>query len=600
MLAKVGPWGLAALFLAGLSLLSASLIGVRWLTVALAVLGVLAALLGLAATWKTQPTSWPGLALGLTFSVVALGLSLFAPGLLNRYWAMDALVSDPELSALVRVPQDQPLAPGQPLPNDSWVDAATEGVRQDALFIRVKSAQAGSLPGLKVAPYLLVHFLLDQVRPERTITFQEFPKDRPLPVLTDDSGRSYKFVGHQARRFSPAFDLNPLRLDHYLIFAPPPPEVESLKLVIPASAWGRTGAYRFHIKGIQREAPPDLVKLTAQYKTLLRSPPTMPPDPNLGRAVFFKNCQECHTLFGIGNKVGPDLTASKRTDFEFLVTSVINPSAEIAKGFDPHIVYKTNGAIFTGIIKEQNANTITFQTSNRMEVVRRKDIEEMQPSKVSLMPTGLLKELDQHEVRSLFAYLSGREQVPLLGRKDTVVYFSSYGKTLTGWRSARGHWQVDRGQIVAPEPQGGQPALLVNDLLLLDDFRVTLKLNPGKSGGGALLIRAEGTPDNVSSGVRVEFTAGGRVVLVGGDGKRADPIAGGPGADNLLRADSVNQLEIQVVGQRLQVRLNGKEAAELAEAGLPARRVIALEGPNISGIEVRFADLDLRLLPDKE
>ena len=39
---------------------------------------------------------------------------------------------------------------------------------------------------------------------------------------------------------------------------------------------------------------------------------------------------------------------------------------------------------------------------------------------------------------SLLAYLSGRAQVPMLARGDTVTFFSSFGPDLNYWQRARG------------------------------------------------------------------------------------------------------------------------------------------------------------------
>src|SRR5206468_12838385 len=66
--------------------------------------------------------------------------------------------------------------------------------------------------------------------------------------------------------------------------------------------------------GIVRSSPADKKKLIEDYKRLLSSPEprTLNPEPYLGRAVFAKTCQQCHTLFGTGGKVGPDITGSQR------------------------------------------------------------------------------------------------------------------------------------------------------------------------------------------------------------------------------------------------------------------------------------------------
>ncbi len=597
--ATIRPWGPAAVVLAGLGLLTAFLVDVRALPLGLGGLGLVATALGLCAGRGGRgDRSW--LLAGGVLSAAVCGLALVAPLIPRTIGQAGPAGGEAEPGAapageLLRVPRERPLDPGKPLADGDWADAATEALRRDDWFLRVESARAGRLPGLGGTSHLLVHFFLYQNGRDRTITFTGFAKGARRPALTDAAGRSYAFAGHQPRRFSPAFDLVPLRLDHFLVFALPPADSGPLKLEIPASAWGETGTCRFLIKEVAREAAPDLVKLTAHYRNLLRRPPRQPPDPSLGRALFFKNCMECHTLFGAGNKVGPDLTASKRNDLDFLVTSVANPSAEIAKGFEPWVVVTASGQIYTGIIKEQTAAAVTLQTASRKVVLPRDEIDELRPSKVSLMPTELLKPFSEHEVRSLFAYLSGKAQVPMLATEETAVYFSAYGQTLMGWRGVRGRWRVAGREIVAPGPAAGRPALLVHDLLLRDDFHVTLKFHPGAGGGGAVWVRAEGAPDGAASGARVGLTVGERVTLVGGDGKRA-----GPGEAGTVQPDAWNQLELIAVGRGLRVRLNGRDAAVLEDAHLPARRVIALEGPDAAGQSLRFANLDLRLLSEKK
>ncbi len=60
--------------------------------------------------------------------------------------------------------------------------------------------------------------------------------------------------------------------------------------------------------------------------------------PSHGRQLFQKHCATCHTLFGEGNKVGPDLTGADRKDLEFLVTSTVDPSAVVRKEYLAYVV----------------------------------------------------------------------------------------------------------------------------------------------------------------------------------------------------------------------------------------------------------------------
>jgi putative heme-binding domain-containing protein len=587
MLAKICPWALVCLLLAAAGVAVATLTGVRWLTLTLASLGVVTVIVGMAAARRKHTADdWAWLGLGTALSSAVLGITLFAPGSLNPNWDAETPLVQTDSEELVRIPADQPEDPGRHLGEEEWVDSASEGIRQDDLIVVVKGARAGEALGTSGSARLEVTLWARQLRVGRTIHYEEFARDRHTPVLTDAAGRRYAFLGHYPIRFSKVFDVMPHRLDYILTFELPATGVEPLKLSLPASAWGNKGAYRFVINSVDREPPRDLTKEVAHYKKLLRTPPETPPDAMLGRAVFAKHCRECHTLFGDGGKTGPDLTASKREDLDFLVTSVANPSAEIAKGFEPWLITTNSGKLIIGIIKEATANELTVQTTGPKVTVPLAEIEDKQPSKVSLMPVDLLKPFDEHEVRSLFKYLAGKAQVPILARPETAVFFSSHGPDLSFWQRRRGDWRVERGEIIS---RGTHP-LLVSDLTIVGDFRVSLRVNPGKAGRGAVRL---GDADH---GVpRVEFMAGMAPVLVDGDGERATGDAFKAVDVKVLQPDSWSRLEIVVVGPRIEVRLDGRTAAVLTNVMLPKQRVIGLEGHDSTGAEMRFTHLELEL-----
>ena len=89
----------------------------------------------------------------------------------------------------------------------------------------------------------------------------------------------------------------------------------------------------------------------ADYQATGRAAAGPPADVNLGRAVFAKTCQQCHTLFGTGGKVGPDLTGSNRANLDYLLSNIVDPSAVLAKEYTPSIIQTEDGRIVTGIVK---------------------------------------------------------------------------------------------------------------------------------------------------------------------------------------------------------------------------------------------------------
>jgi putative heme-binding domain-containing protein len=125
-----------------------------------------------------------------------------------------------------------------------------------------------------------------------------------------------------------------------------------------------------------------------------------------GREVFVKNCGVCHTLFGEGEKIGPELTGSERGDLDFLLTSLIDPSALIRKEYQAQSIALKDGRVLNGLIVEESESALTLLDSQRQKtVVPRTDIDEAQPSATSVMPEGILDPLPPDQIRDLFRYL---------------------------------------------------------------------------------------------------------------------------------------------------------------------------------------------------
>lgn len=132
-----------------------------------------------------------------------------------------------------------------------------------------------------------------------------------------------------------------------------------------------------------------------------------------GRAIFQRNCATCHTLFGEGRQVGPDLTGAQRTDLDYVLINIMDPSALVGHAYRVTVVELKDGRVINGIVKAEDANTITLQTATDRVVVATQDIEDRQQQPVSMMPEGLLNRLTIEDIRDLVKYLGSPEQVPL-------------------------------------------------------------------------------------------------------------------------------------------------------------------------------------------
>lgn len=125
-----------------------------------------------------------------------------------------------------------------------------------------------------------------------------------------------------------------------------------------------------------------------------------------GRNIFERTCANCHQFFGKGGNIGPDLTHANRSDREFLLSSLVDPSAVIRKEYLTHEIKTDDGRVMTAVIVNQADGqwTLGVSTGERISLPQSK-VASLQESAHSLMPEGLLNGLKPQEVRDLFAYL---------------------------------------------------------------------------------------------------------------------------------------------------------------------------------------------------
>src|SRR5262249_25484974 len=136
-----------------------------------------------------------------------------------------------------------------------------------------------------------------------------------------------------------------------------------------------------------------------------------------GRLVYAKTCQQCHKLFGEGGTIGPDLTGSNRTDLDYLLSNIIDPTAEVGRDFRMSVVRTSDSRVTTGIITERTPARLVVQTATEKMIVALDEVDSVKASPLSIMPEGQLDALTREQVRDLIAYLGSKSQVPLPGEK---------------------------------------------------------------------------------------------------------------------------------------------------------------------------------------
>lgn len=138
-----------------------------------------------------------------------------------------------------------------------------------------------------------------------------------------------------------------------------------------------------------------------------------------GMQAFVKaRCNQCHAVAGHGINLGPDLSdVAKRFKGQDLLKQIVEPSSQIHEKFKTIKFLLFSGRVTAGVVVKETRREYhvieNFLTPQKITKIRKKDVEQQAPSKVSTMPEGLINVLTREEVLNLVAFLeAGGHQMP--------------------------------------------------------------------------------------------------------------------------------------------------------------------------------------------
>ena len=169
-----------------------------------------------------------------------------------------------------------------------------------------------------------------------------------------------------------------------------------------------------------REASGDKQARIKQLKESCSSERLKSADRSNGRRLFAATCANCHQLFGVGEKVGPDITGSNRANLDYILENIVDPSAVLGKDYRMTVLELDDGRVVSGLIQRETDSAITMRTLNDSLVVPKSSVEDRQLSELSMMPEGLLDQLQEQERIDLIAYLGSPSQVALRGPASPI------------------------------------------------------------------------------------------------------------------------------------------------------------------------------------
>jgi putative heme-binding domain-containing protein len=129
-------------------------------------------------------------------------------------------------------------------------------------------------------------------------------------------------------------------------------------------------------------------------------------DAERGKAAFKKVCAACHKADGVGHEIGPNLATIKNRGPETILLNVLDPNREVNPQYVNYVLITDDGRSITGMIAAETATSVTLKRAeNAADSVLRINIDQLESTRLSLMPEGVEKQLDQQAVADLIAYL---------------------------------------------------------------------------------------------------------------------------------------------------------------------------------------------------
>jgi putative membrane-bound dehydrogenase-like protein len=125
-----------------------------------------------------------------------------------------------------------------------------------------------------------------------------------------------------------------------------------------------------------------------------------------GRELFVQRCARCHRLAGEGQKFGPDLTPLRTLSKPQVLSSILQPGADIAPNHATSVCLIKGGDVFAGILRNENPTTITLlQPRGEAVVIPRANVGYLESKPWSLMPAGLEEGLAQQDMADLLEFV---------------------------------------------------------------------------------------------------------------------------------------------------------------------------------------------------
>ena len=227
------------------------------------------------------------------------------------------------------------------------------------------------------------------------------------------------------------------------------------------------------------------------------------PDLANGKLIFTATCMVCHEFHGGGQKVGPDLIGSGRSNLDAILANVIDPNQIIGNGYENFTVSTKDGRTLAGrVVEDTPSHVKLLGAGGAAQIVPRDQVATLTNTKQSLMPMGFGNFPDTAFRDLIWYILAPPEEGPLTKQKKDLLIkgVEDTGTTKPKGPSSRAidwesvslwnpEWKVsapdfERTPVKLGEYYGQKNVLLVHpfpDKKTPASFERKLKVEPGKT-----------------------------------------------------------------------------------------------------------------------
>lgn len=136
---------------------------------------------------------------------------------------------------------------------------------------------------------------------------------------------------------------------------------------------------------------------------------SLPGNAARGKEIFFGKgeCSTCHTIYGAGGFLGPDLSAyGAANSAQAILDTILSTERTVPNGYRLATVTTRDGRCFEGMIRNEDNFSLQLLTKDGgFHFFRASDLEKVERSTQPLMPTNYRDRLSTDELNDLVNFL---------------------------------------------------------------------------------------------------------------------------------------------------------------------------------------------------